>query len=291
MLFAASMSAVRSSSLFFSIFRLLRCFLVYECMSNLSTPAIILRRVNYGDFDLILSLITLNSGKLSAIAKSAKRSKKRFAGILEPFSLLDVVLTFGKGKDRLPILQEAVMKHPFAAISADFLKTAYASYWAELINDGMEESERHKDVYRLFQHALGWLDTGYMSEAVLSIMFQMRFVALSGYGPNLTQCGICRRGLNDIRNNSVVFDIKRGGLVCDTCYPQSRGRLTLSKGTIKQLLWIESGDLAKAAKIRLGSLAIKESLEFLEAFVPYHLGKEPRSLTFLRKIRSEAIRR
>jgi DNA repair protein RecO (recombination protein O) len=259
-------------------------------MSSFSTPAIILRRINYGDSDLILSLITLNRGKLSAIAKSAKKSKKRFAGILEPFSLLEVVLTPGKGKNRLPLLQEAVLKHPFSAISPDFLKVAYASYWAELINDGLEESERHKEVYLLLSSALEWLDIGHRSEAALSILFQMRFITLSGYGPNLTQCGICKKELDDIKKNDVVFDIKRGGIICDACYPQSRGRLMLSKGTIKQLLWIEGGDLAKAAKIRLGSLAIQESLKFLETFVPYHLGREPRSLTFLRKIRSEAVR-
>ena len=260
-------------------------------MYSLSTPAIILRRIDYGDFDLILSLITLNGGKISAIAKSAKRSKKRFAGILEPFSILDVVLTTGKGKNRLPLLQEAALKCPFTVIRTSFLKAAYASYWAELINDGMEESERQKDIYLLFHHALEWLDVGHRSEAALSILFQMRFITLSGYGPNLTQCGICRRRLDDIKKISIVFDIKRGGLVCDTCYPKSQGRIMLSKGTIKQLLWIESGDLGKAAKIRLGPLAIKESSAFLEAFVPYHLGKEPRSLIFLRKVRSEAIRR
>jgi recombinational DNA repair protein (RecF pathway) len=60
-------------------------------MSSLSTPAIILRRIEYGDFDLILSFLTLEKGKLSAIAKSARKSTKRFGGILELFAALDIL--------------------------------------------------------------------------------------------------------------------------------------------------------------------------------------------------------
>ena len=60
-------------------------------MSKFSTPAILLRRVDYGDFDVIITFFTLKMGKLTLIAKSAKKSTRRFAGILELFSLLDVV--------------------------------------------------------------------------------------------------------------------------------------------------------------------------------------------------------
>ena len=62
--------------------------------------------------------------------------------------------------------------------------------------------------------------------------------------------------------------------------------MLLGKGTIKQLLWVESGDLAKATRIKFSPSAIEEGTEFLEEFVCYHLGKQPRSLKFLRQIRN-----
>ncbi|MGD2024091.1 MAG: recombination protein O N-terminal domain-containing protein, partial [Desulfobacterales bacterium] len=65
-------------------------------MSVFSTPAILLRRLDYGDFDLILTFLSLQRGKISLIAKSAKKSKKRFAGVLELFSLIDIVVSTGK---------------------------------------------------------------------------------------------------------------------------------------------------------------------------------------------------
>ena len=59
-------------------------------MPVLKTSAILLRRVDYGDADLILTMFSEDRGKVSVIAKHAKKSRRRFAGILELFSVLDI---------------------------------------------------------------------------------------------------------------------------------------------------------------------------------------------------------
>ena len=149
----------------------------------------------------------------------------------------------------------------------------------------MEEGQNHEPLYYLFHHVLEKLDQGHMSGEVLSILFQMRFMKMAGLDPNLNECSICRVEMERIKKNEIIFDLKKGGLVCEKCASGSAGPISLSKGTIKQLLWIKSGELKKAGRIRFTSRALKEVIEFLEAFVPYHLGKEPRSLKFLRQIR------
>jgi DNA repair protein RecO (recombination protein O) len=253
-------------------------------MPVFSTPAIMLRRLDFGDYDLIVTFFSLQRGKISMIAKAAKKSTKRFAGILELFSVLDLVGSTGRGKG-LPILQEAALKHPFDKIRADIRKMAYASYWAELIYDWMEENERHTELYYLFKHVLSELDGSETSEEVLSILFQIRLLVLSGHRPNLVHCCRCRTSLELIRHGKLIFDIVKGGITCEKCARDPSGGVSLSKGTVKQLIWVGSGDYAKAARIRFTSQAIEEGLTFLEAFVPYHLGKQPRSLKFLRQVR------
>jgi len=62
-------------------------------------------------------------------------------------------------------------------------------------------------------------------------------------------------------------------------------RISLSMGTIKPLLWMQHNDLKTAGRVRFTPSAARESLTMLEAFVPYHLGKDPRSLKFLQRIR------
>jgi DNA repair protein RecO (recombination protein O) len=252
-------------------------------MPGFSTPAILLRRMDYGDFDVIITFFTLDRGKLALIAKSAKKSTKRFAGILELFSILEVVADTGRGKG-LPILQEAALIQPFAAIRADFMKTAYASYWAELIYNWIEENFKQVALYYLLAHVLAELDSGRTPPAVLNILFQMRLLAQTGHRPNFQNCRLCRTALKNFKRDQIVIDLRRGGIVCQNC--TSGTHMSLARGTIKQLLWVESGELAKAARIKFSRPALKEGTQFLEEFVCYHLGKEPRSLKFLRQVRN-----
>ena len=256
-------------------------------MPIISTPAILLRRMDYADFDVIITFFTLQRGKLALIAKSAKKSTKRFAGILELFSVLEVVATTGRGKG-MPVLQEAALKQPFSAIRADFKKTAYASFWCELICNWIEENFRQADLYYLLRYVLAELDNGRREDAGLHILFQIRFLTLSGHRPNLTHCSLCQTAIEAIPQNTITTDLKRGGILCGNCSVGSRSQLALAKGTIKQLLWVESGDLAKAARIKFTESALNEGAQFLEEFICYHLGKQPRSLKFLRQIKQSS---
>ncbi|HAO20695.1 MAG TPA: DNA repair protein RecO [Desulfobacteraceae bacterium] len=253
-------------------------------MSDFSTTAILLKRIEYGDNDLIITFFTPEKGKISAIAKHAKKSVRRFGGILEIFSVLKLVCRNGRGK--LPYLQEASLAHTFSNIRCNIRKAVYASYWAELINEWLEQDQKQEELYMLFWHVLEKLDSGLISEEMLSILFQMRFMSISGFCPNLTHCCTCGIEMDKIRENRLVFDLEQGGIVCNNCVTDALiRRIFMSKGTIKQLLWLDCGDLEKAARIRFSPQSLKESLYFLESFVSYHLGKTIRSLDVLRQLR------
>jgi DNA repair protein RecO (recombination protein O) len=84
-------------------------------MPHASSPAIVLRVTEHGDFDKIITCLARKRGKISLIAKGAKKSIKRFAGILELFSVLNLVWSFGRGRG-LPVLQEASVVHAFEQI-------------------------------------------------------------------------------------------------------------------------------------------------------------------------------
>ncbi len=254
-------------------------------MAGFSTPAIILRRIAYGDYDLIITFLTSVRGKVTVIAKSAKKSRKRFAGILEPFSDLEIVCSEGRRKG-MPVLQEAALIAPFPGIRTDIQKTGYASYWAEIIHAWMEERGDQLQAYPLFQFVLAQLDRGELSGAELSILFQMQFLTLAGMGPNLTCCSVCRTDLENFPHPAMGFDLSKGGLICHRCQPVSRGRPTLAMGTVKGLQWTQGKELPWASRIRFSTESQQEALVFLESFVPYHLGKSLKSLRVLRELRA-----
>jgi len=307
-------------------------------MSLPPTSAILLRRIEHGDYHLILTFLTRDRGKLAVIAKSAKKSKKRFAGMLEPFGVLEIVYS-GRGKrGGLPVLQEASLARPFSGIRGDVLKTAYASYWAQLITEWTEEHVKVPALFDLYTYSLAELDRSEQSADTLSVLFQIRFLDLAGLSPGLDRCSVCQTPVAGSGEIRLQYDLVRGGVVCASCitsgasrlsgsttaqqgspgqssprwssaqagqegqpgnipgvkegqadYPTVGGtgpmRIALSLGTIKPLLWLQHNDLKTAGRVRFTPSAAKESLTLLEAFVPYHLGKNPRSLKFLQQIR------
>jgi len=254
-----------------------------------TTPAIVLSRRAYADFDLIVTVLSRDFGKCTLMAKSAKKSKKRFSGGLEPFTLLQIVYRQGSGgRSRgMPLLEESTLEHPFGAIRTDVLKTAYASYWAELIALWHEEGQVHRNIFQLLTYVFDQLDKGEQSAAMLNILFQLRFVGQEGFRPILEHCARCQTGIDDMAQQQICFDIKQGGLVCRPCLRGSRQGIELSKGTLKQLQWLMGNDISVAERVRFSPLAIAQATAFLEAFVPFHIGRQPKSLGFLRQMRSD----
>ena len=254
-------------------------------MAHASSHAIMLRATEHGDYDKIITFFSLRQGKISLMAKGARKSIKRFAGVLELFSVLNLVWSFGRGRG-LPILQEASIIHPFERIRTNITRTAYASYWCELVFAWMAQGQQQVSVYRLLEHTLDQLNCGSLSEHALHITFQVRFMAISGFRPSLDHCNICRTPIERFERSSVAFDVRRGGVLCEKCAPQEAGPLSLSKGTVKLLRWVLNEPLEKLNRLRFSRQGIEESLRMLESFILYHLGKETKSLKFLKQLDS-----
>src|SRR5438132_12666100 len=108
------------------------------------SQAIVLRRISVGETDRILTLFTREYGKLSAIAKGARRSASRLAAATEPFTFSRVMLAVGQNLD---VLTQAEVRAPFQEIRADLARISYASYFTELVNASIEERQPNAELF------------------------------------------------------------------------------------------------------------------------------------------------
>ena len=272
-------------------------------MQGYSTNAILLRKIEYGDHDYIISFLTRTHGRISVIAKNAKKSIRRFTGALDIFSLNHIHCIFPKkNKNSLTILSQNELEDGFGNIRYDIYKTAYASFWTEIIYSYLEEEKAEPEFYDLLLFSLNQLNSGAISREIIHIFLQLRFIALSGFEPNIEYCGKCHSSIDTIRENKIIFDLKKGQMLCMDCVKKSEHtkseytnsvpaslnqKLILSKGTLKQLFWINNTDINRVARIRFSDSALKEGQFLLESFIPFHLGREFKSLKFLRRLRQE----
>jgi len=258
-------------------------------MPGFSTDAILLRKIEYGDHDFIISFLTKSKGKISVIAKNAKKSVKRFTGALDLFSVNHIHCTYPKKKkDGLTILLQADLEDGFGNIRYDVFKTTYAGFWVELIHFWLEEEKPQTELYDLLFFSLDALNAGIISREVIHLLFQIRFMGLSGFEPNIEYCGCCKTPVDRIEQNKVLFDFKEGRIICKKCIKgESKHGKTVSKGTLKQLFWINKNDINRVDRIKFSGFALKEGESLLESFIPFHMGREFKSLQFLKRLRQE----
>lgn len=251
-----------------------------------NTPAILLRRLNYGDYDLILTFLSRRRGKIATLAKYARKSKRRFAGVLELFSACDLVCAPGRNP-QLPILKEASLENPFAGIRSSILKTAYASYWVELADLWLDRESPQAALHDLLYQVLDALDRNTVNPDILSLLYLLHFLHLAGLQPLLHCCTACGCGLeHTCREQPLIFASRRGGLVCPVCADQaSEGSKRLSQGVINPLRWLARSNVLNAGRIRIAPPIRDEALLLLETFVTDHLGRMPRSLPVLKNLR------
>lgn len=210
-----------------------------------STPAIVLRARDYAESDRIVTLLTLNAGKLSGIAKGAKASRHRFERKLEPFS--HVVLHFR----RRPHGQLVFITRAEAAdlaqhvLDDDLAKIALGSYMLELTDALTTEESEAAEAYRVLSEGLGTLASR-LADSALRQAFEMRLLGWAGFGLEFGQCRLCATTCSD-DTAAVYFVISRGGVVCARCRP------SVAEGAIKL------AGRSAAILARLGRLPMNDS--------------------------------
>jgi len=253
-------------------------------MPEYQTPALILTVKDYGEIDRIVTFYTRDFGKISGIAKGAKKSQKRFGGTLELFSQVQLSF-FAKEPFSLVRINHCSLTQAFPFIHQDLIRLAYGSYLAELINELIPERVSHRELFLMLLKFFSLIDSSPLKEDYLRI-FEMRFLVASGYRPALTHCLECNRKLTSGEEN-LWFNIRRGGVVCSFCAQNKNNLHSISRGTLKLLEQAGNLKIDKLERLIFSPQALEESRELIPQFLQYHLGKELRSLKFLEKIKKQ----
>ncbi len=249
------------------------------------TAAIILRSLDYGESDRILTFYTADFGKLTGIAKGARRSKRRFANTLELFSCIQIVFS-RRRRDDLALIEEGSVLNSYPAIGEDLEKTLLASYLLELTDKFTVEGKRNPELFQLLLSFLVLVEAGKNPEDLLRF-FEMRLLKYAGYEPVLDRCMACRKTVGDAE--VYHFVARDGGVRCVSCAPQQTGSFPVSLGTIRTLLLGKEMEVGKLERLVLSGRAAAESRELLSGFIAHILGKEMKSLSVLQGVREIAV--
>jgi DNA repair protein RecO (recombination protein O) len=242
--------------------------------------AIVLRSVDTGDADRVVTLLTRERGKVAAFARGARTSRRRFGGSLEPFTLVTAEVRERAGSDLLG-LESVSPRSAFGGIRGDLARIACAGYAAELAREIVRDNEPHEYLFDLLAAYLAALDAAPARPAALRA-FELGALRAAGLAPRLDACARC----GGPRSGWVAapFDPGQGGVLCPACAPwASAGAPRLTAPALDALAALASGGLAAALE-PLPPQVAREAREALTAFLEHHLGRRLKARRFLDEI-------
>ncbi len=200
-------------------------------MSAEKTLAIVLRVVQFSETSCVVTLFTRDFGKISALAKGARRPKSPFESALDLLAVCRIVFLH-KSSDALDLLTEAKLERRFRAAVSN-LSRLYAGYYvAELLNELTHDGDPHPELFDAANAALLALD-GEDELAALILRFELTALRLLGHLPSLAACAVCGDAV--AATGRVAFGQLAGGVLCRKCRIGQRQVVSVSAGVIEAL--------------------------------------------------------
>jgi DNA repair protein RecO (recombination protein O) len=240
------------------------------------TEAIVLRRREFRETSLILTLYTKDFGKIAGLAKGVRIARTRWSSSFPLLSHNTIVFYEKKG---LHLITEADLLNSFKDNYADLYRNAVANYLIELTDLVTPWEEKNTELFEMILQALALLNQEKDIKR-LEHIFELRLLRLSGFMPHIDGCVSCQKKIEKLAR----FSHRMGGLLCPDCFGQDKAARAINHGTISTLSHIlGTDDECRLARLKMSSL-IREHLGFiLREFLSYHLERLPRSYVSIEK--------
>lgn len=254
-------------------------------MEIIEDSAIVISGRDLGESDRLMTFITRCHGKVRAVAKGARRSRKRFLNALEPCTMLDIRVvparTTGLGR-----LDSAEITESYPAIRGSVKKFMLASLCCELADLWVQEGDAHGDIFDLLQWYLCTMSEE-SSGVMTTLVFKTRILSMAGYRQAWDHCVRCGAGID---GTSINFSMETGGCICASCSSGNGTGQNIAAGTLKSLAFMDSQRLSGVSRLRMGRTAMNEAWQLLARLHCHHLRRAPMSYSVLGKIIMEELR-
>lgn len=243
---------------------------------TVTTEALLARSVDYGEAHRICELLTRSHGRISVLARGARRSRRRFGGALSLFVISRATVKVVSGRELHTLERLECQRDLGGALAGQMAKMAHGSYIVELARELWPVEEPDPPRFELVCLALTTLAEAPASPALLRA-YELQLLGSFGLAPNLQTCVRCgRKELSD----PCHFDVAGGGVVCGRC-PAPNMPLPGEALAALRLLAQTPLPQAAGAVAHLGAEPRATMQRLMLAQLRYHLGKDLKSLQFI----------
>jgi len=247
-------------------------------VSTEKAEAIVIRQVDFSESSRIVTLFSREFGKLSAMAKGARRLKGPFDAALDLLSTGRIVF-IRKSAGTLNLLTEARLTSRFRPPGADLMRVYGGYYVADLLNGLTEDFDPHPV---LFEHASGTLNS--LSDPSLDptlsiVQFEIIVLREIGLLPNVEECSVC--GTPVTMHGQFAHWVSQGGLLCTDCRREEFAGKSVSADAIRLLRDLSDTESQTQPSMPERRSALKQCHEIAVAAITSALGRRPATLRYI----------
>lgn len=245
-----------------------------------TVEAIVIRSIDYGEGNKIITLYARETGKIAVIARGAKKLNSRHSAASQLFTR-GLYTYYLSRSGQMGNLNSAEIIHAHHKLREDLLMTAHASYIAEMTDRMVGDFDGSSFLFEQLTSALAAIEDNKDFEIVTNI-YEMRILELSGYAPILDRCASCAISTSEvIPGASWKFSAAMGGFLCPNCYAADLRALPVSDPARKLLALFQRLDLRNLGNIDVKDTNKRQIAACLRAYMDHHLGVDWKSRRFL----------
>ncbi|MDG1510642.1 MAG: DNA repair protein RecO [Mariniblastus sp.] len=217
-------------------------------MASEKTTGIVLRVIPFSETSCIVTLFTRDFGKVTTMAKGARRPKSPFEAALDVLALCRIVF-LNKNSDAMGLLTEAKLERRFRSATRS-LDRLYAGYYIiELLNSLTDDGDPHPELFELSAQVIKQIDSTEITEEEVGLAllnYELKMLGILGHLPMLTKCVSCGREKTTIAR--VSFGLNAGGILCGACRGSESNIVSLSPEGLQFLLEIVGGQIGEQSR-------------------------------------------
>lgn len=235
-------------------------------MSIVKTKGIIIAENNMGDFDKMLTMLTPGNGKISCVAKGARRPKSSLLAGTQFLCFGEYVMF--KGQEHYTINSCDTIE-VFYNLRTDLDKLEYAVNITKIIQDITNENENSYKILQLYLNTLYMLsETDKDPDFIISV-FKLKLLCFSGFTPKIEKCSFCGS-----KEKLCYFSIKDNGIKCEECHGVDKGAIHINQSTVTALKYIVLAPAKKLFSFELKNDSLKELKLISKVYLNEKLEKE-----------------
>lgn len=248
-------------------------------MAFLKTRGIVIKEVGIGEADKLITIFSRNRGRISALAKGGKRPKSKLSAGSQLMSYGEYVLY--SGKDMYTVNSCEVLE-PFYEIRNDMVRLTYAVHFLDIVMEIVQENQSSPKLLQLLLNSLYMLTRAEKNPELVSRIFELRSLIITGYAPHVRNCTIC--GCE--HEKSYSFSFSKCGFICDReqCIVEDRFAPELSAGASKAIQHIVHTRMEELFSFSLSNDVLEELGHITKRYLRERLERDFTKLDFLKNI-------